>query len=51
MTQMMKTMTQTLQKKKNNQKRENIQFSLFYTLDGSNTTFTLFALQVVVTIF
>lgn len=50
MTQMMKTMTQTLQKK-NNQKRENIQFSLFYTLDGSNTTFTLFALQVVVTIF
>ena len=50
MTQMMKTTTQTLQKK-NNQKRENIQFSLFYTLDGSNTTFTLFALQVVVTIF
>lgn len=50
MTQMMKTMTQTLQKK-NNQKERTECSLFFYTLDGSNTTFTLFALQVVVTIF
>ena len=50
MTQMMKDMTQILVRK-NKTKRENIKFSLFYTLEGSNITLTLFALQLVVTIF